>query len=673
MKKVLLLGLLTMLCFRFVAAQKPVVDSLKRAYQKNKQDTTLVKLLDVKSIITFVETNTDSGMICARQGLAISRRIHYTYGEVRSLANIAHYLNVMGDLPGALRISFKVLPKAVAINETYTIGECYNTLGSTYHTLNDLKKSNEYYHKALIYAFKSHINEQVFAEYNNLSRNFLEKNMLDSALWYTNKAYTLATEKHLDRHIGFSIRNFGIIQFKKGNYSRAINFYNKSLAQKASSNNHNLRSEDLRLKAEAYQKINKLDSCIYFAEQAYEEAKLERSPKIMMNVTSLLTNAFKSKNDYRRAYEYQQIMLKAQDSLFNQQKTLQVKNLEYSELQRQEEIKAAEAEYQNSVRFYALLTVIGVFVLIALFLLYSNRARQKANKRLHLQNQQIQAQQKALEETLTELKSTQTQLIQREKMASLGELTAGIAHEIQNPLNFVNNFSDVNKEMLEELKAEGEKPKAEWDEKLVAELINDLIENEQKINHHGKRADNIVKGMLEHSRVSTGEKQLTDLNALADEFLKLAYHGLLAKDKGFNAVPVAIGMITHFDENLPAVNIIPQDISRVMLNIFNNAFYAVNQKAKTAEVDYKPAIEVTSFFLPLQGVVGLKFKDNGNGIPDAIKDKIMQPFFTTKPTGEGTGLGLSMSYDIVVKGHGGSIDVITKEGEFTEFIIRLPI
>jgi len=655
-----------MLCFRFAAAQKPVVDSLKRAYQKNKQDTTLVKLLDVKAVITFFNTDADSGMICARQGLAISRRIHYTYGEVRSLANIANYLNLMGDLPGALRISFEVLPKAIAINETYTICECYHTLGSTYHTLHDLKKSNEYFHKALIYAVKTHIDEQVFGEYNNITRNFLDENILDSALWYTNKGYALATEKQLTRHIAYSIKNFGIIQFKKGNYSGAINFYNKSLAQKASYNNHNLRSEDLRLKAEAYQKINKPDSCIYFAQQAYEEAKLVKSPEIVMKVTSLLAIAFNSKNDYRKAYEYHQIMFKAQDSLFNQQKTLQVKNLENSELQRQEEVKAAEAEYQNSVRFYALLTVIAVFILIALFLLHSNYARKKANKLLYLQNQQIQAQQKALEETLTELKSTQTQLIQREKMASLGELTAGIAHEIQNPLNFVNNFSDVNKEMIAELEVELQSGNIEEAMAIAA----DIGANEAKINHHGKRADGIVKGMLEHSRLSGGKKQPTDLNALAAEFLKLSYNGLRAKDKPSNAIPIPISLVSNFDEALPKIDVVPQDIGRVLLNLLNNSFYAVRQKNITTNADYRPEVAVIT--TAEKGQVIIKVKDNGNGIPDAIKDKIMQPFFTTKPTGEGTGLGLSLSYDIVVKGHGGSIDVITKESEFAEFIIRLP-
>ncbi|MBS1526501.1 MAG: GHKL domain-containing protein [Bacteroidetes bacterium] len=274
--------------------------------------------------------------------------------------------------------------------------------------------------------------------------------------------------------------------------------------------------------------------------------------------------------------------------------------------------------------------------------------------------------QEEVDRQTAEIRAGQARLIQSEKMASLGELTAGIAHEIQNPLNFVNNFSDVNKEMLEELKAESKKPKAERDEQLESELINDLIENEQKINHHGKRADAIVKGMLQHSRASSGQKEPTDLNALADEYLRLAYHGLRAKDKNFNAE-----LITHFDKDLPKANIIPQDIGRVLLNIINNAFYATQQKAKTAGPDYKPTVEVNT--VQQNGSVVLSVKDNGNGIPDGIKDKIMQPFFTTKPTGEGTGLGLSLSYDIVVKGHGGRIDIDTKEGQFSIFIITLPL
>jgi signal transduction histidine kinase len=273
----------------------------------------------------------------------------------------------------------------------------------------------------------------------------------------------------------------------------------------------------------------------------------------------------------------------------------------------------------------------------------------------------LEAAKQQVDNTLADLKATQTRLIQSEKMASLGELTAGIAHEIQNPLNFVNNFSEVNVELIDEMQQEIDK--GNYDE--VKAIAADVQENQQKISQHGKRADFIVKGMLQHSRTSTGEKQSTDINILADEFFRLSYHGLRAKDKTFNSE-----MVTHFDPALPKINVAQQDIGRVLLNLFNNAFYAVNQKAKTAGADYKPEVSVSTSVE--NGQVIIKVKDNGIGIPDAIKEKIMQPFFTTKPTGEGTGLGLSLTYDMVVKGHGGSIQVNSVEGEGSEFIISLP-
>ncbi len=271
---------------------------------------------------------------------------------------------------------------------------------------------------------------------------------------------------------------------------------------------------------------------------------------------------------------------------------------------------------------------------------------------------------KAEEETAREkedLKEAQKQLIQSEKMASLGELTAGIAHEIQNPLNFVNNFSEVNKELLVEMTDEMNKGNID-DAKAIAD---DVIENEEKINHHGKRADAIVKGMLQHSRQASGAKEPTDINALCEEYLRLGYHGLRAKDKDFNAT-----MKTDFDESIDNINIVPQDIGRVLLNLYNNAFYAVTEKAKQPTNGYEPAISVST--KKINNTVELTVKDNGNGIPQKIVDKIFQPFFTTKPTGQGTGLGLSLSYDIV-KAHGGEIKVETRESEGTKFIIQLPL
>jgi signal transduction histidine kinase/ligand-binding sensor domain-containing protein len=266
-----------------------------------------------------------------------------------------------------------------------------------------------------------------------------------------------------------------------------------------------------------------------------------------------------------------------------------------------------------------------------------------------------------LTKSIEDLKNTQSQLIQSEKMASLGELTAGIAHEIQNPLNFVNNFSEVSMELIDEMEVEIGKGDLE-EAKTIA---NDIKQNLEKINYHGKRADSIVKGMLQHSRAGNNVKEPTNINALADEYLRLAYHGLRAKDKSFNAE-----LETHFDASLPKINVIPQDVGRVLLNLFTNAFYATHQKQKTANGEYKPCVSVLT--AQKNDIVEITVKDNGMGIPDAIKDKIMQPFFTTKPTGEGTGLGLSLSYDIIVKSHGGTISIDSKENEYTIFTIRLP-
>jgi signal transduction histidine kinase len=279
----------------------------------------------------------------------------------------------------------------------------------------------------------------------------------------------------------------------------------------------------------------------------------------------------------------------------------------------------------------------------------------------------LEAAKQQIEQTLTELKQAQTQLIQSEKMASLGELTAGIAHEIQNPLNFVNNFSEVNKEMLEELRAERLKPKTERDEQTEDDIINDVIANEEKINLHGKRADSIVKGMLQHSRASSGQRELTDINKLADEYLRLSYHGMRARDKSFNAEFKA-----DFDESIGKINVVPQDIGRVLLNLYNNAFYEAPRPKggiKDADDNHQHSVWVST--KKLDNKILISVRDNGNGIPQNIVDKIFQPFFTTKPTGQGTGLGLSLAYDII-KAHGGEIKVETKEGEGSEFIIHLP-
>jgi signal transduction histidine kinase len=322
-----------------------------------------------------------------------------------------------------------------------------------------------------------------------------------------------------------------------------------------------------------------------------------------------------------------------------------------SEKQKSEqEKKDAIAKRTRNLQYMA----IGAFLLLGIFLLYGYIQKNKDKKRI--------------EKAYGELRSTQAQLIQSEKMASLGELTAGIAHEIQNPLNFVNNFSEVSKELLDEMKTELDNGNTAD----AKDIANDVIKNLEKINHHGKRADAIVKGMLQHSSSGSGKKEPTDINKLTDEYLRLAYHGLRAKDKSFNAT-----MKTDFDESIGNINIIPQDIGRVVLNLINNAFYIVDEKKKQIGEGYEPTVSIST--KKVNGKVEISVKDNGNGIPQKILNKIFQPFFTTKPTGQGTGLGLSLSYDIV-KAHGGELKVETKparagtdgEEEGSEFTIILP-
>jgi signal transduction histidine kinase len=401
-----------------------------------------------------------------------------------------------------------------------------------------------------------------------------------------------------------------------------------------------------------FRNLKQNDSAIYYAKKAYDLFR----PRffVSVNTPARLLSTLLESSDPAEALRYLKIADAARDSAYNIQKIQSTQALVFKDKERQTELEYEKKAYQGKIRQYALLTGIALLLLVLAGLYRIIRNKQKAN-------QALEQQKKKVEQTLEELKSAQAQLVQREKMASLGEMTAGIAHEIQNPLNFVNNFSEVNNELIDELKNQKSKLKTEEQD----EILNNIFQNNEKISLHGKRADAIVKGMLQHSRSSTGTKELTDINALCDEYLRLSYHGLRAKDKSINAK-----FETNYDNSIGKINVIPQEIGRVILNLINNAFYAVNEKAKQNVSGYKPTVTVNT--KKQNGNVIISVKDNGNGIPESIKEKIFQPFFTTKPTGQGTGLGLSLSYDIV-KAHGGEIKVLSKEGEGTEFVIQLPV
>ncbi|RPA68957.1 hypothetical protein EF405_08755 [Cyclobacteriaceae bacterium YHN15] len=407
--------------------------------------------------------------------------------------------------------------------------------------------------------------------------------------------------------------------------------------------------------AKLFQETNELDSCNHYALQALEIAKHNHLYLSIADACIVLSSIYQTL-DVSKAFDYSMMAIAAKDSLYELNQKIAFENLtDFDEQERRYEIEIAETNFQNRLKLNVFLGSTFTLVLVAFFLYRNNRQKQKSKLQI--------------EGAYNQLKSTQAQLIQSEKMASLGELTAGIAHEIQNPLNFVNNFSEVSAELLEEIRearserrdlpaGESEsRSKTETDE-MEDEILEDIKQNLEKINHHGKRADAIVKGMLEHSRTGSGEKELTDINNLASEYLNLAYQSFKSKNEG-----VDIKLITDFDPTISKIKLVRADIGKVLLNILNNAFYAVTSKFdihhSSFEIQELPKVTIKTKNLgnkPDSYRVEISISDNGPGIPDAIKDKIFQPFFTTKPTGQGTGLGLSLSYDIV-KAHGGEIRV----------------
>ncbi|MFT3910259.1 MAG: ATP-binding protein [Ferruginibacter sp.] len=420
--------------------------------------------------------------------------------------------------------------------------------------------------------------------------------------------------------------------------------------------------------AQGNEKQKDLTESLKYYQLSLDQAKASNNKFLNVIAYEGLMEAYELLGNYQLAYENQRMYFVYLDSAKMQKDDKMILKLkmqyafeaENAKTKSEQDKKDAEAKRVKSQQLLVIVTL-GIIVLavitILVILFRNNKQKQKTNTLLIDEKQKV-------ENTLSELRSTQAQLIQSEKMASLGELTAGIAHEIQNPLNFVNNFSEVSNELMDEMKAELDK----GDINEAKTIADDVKQNLEKINHHGKRADAIVKGMLQHSRTSSGQKELTDINALCDEYLRLSYHGLRAKDKSFNAK-----FESHFDPSLPQINVIPQDIGRVLLNLINNAFYAVNEKQNiqrsTLNVSYEPTVSIST--KKINNKVEIRVKDNGNGVPQKVLDKIFQPFFTTKPTGQGTGLGLSLSYDIITKGHGGELKIQTKEGEFAEFIITL--
>jgi signal transduction histidine kinase len=642
----------------FGCAQEMWLNSINRAWADAKHDTTRVLVL-TEFANYYKNKRSDSTLIYGYRALTLARKINFPKGEVKAILYLSMGYSDLGNESKTLQLTLQAIKICEKINLINDKAYLIHGLGLIYYGSKDYAKALTEFKRAV--RIFDLVNDSAFVAItqNHIGRTYLAMNQLDSALYYAQTAYDNAFAlDHLNNGWLFNpiLLTLGKIQNKKGNRAMAMSYFKQSLSKAREVFNFIVSNFAI---AQLYQQTEILDSAIFYADKSLELAMKSGSFQSIVDSNILLADIYELK-DPKQALQFSKNAIAYKDSINDFiNVTMQQTYTDFDEQERKREIEAANIESQNRLRMNAFLGSSFTLIVVAILIFILYRRKQKAKQKI--------------EEAYDQLKATQSQLIQSEKMASLGELTAGIAHEIQNPLNFVNNFSEINKELLEELKVELES--GNIDE--VRQLADDTISNEEKIRQHGIRADSIVKGMLLHSRTSQGEKEPTDINALADEYLRLAYHGMRAKDKSFNS-----DFKTDFDPDLPKINVIPQDIGRVLLNLINNAFYAVDKKAREGIDGYKPVVSVSTKYVPhSEGLpagqagedkIEVSVKDNGEGVPEQVRDKIFHPFFTTKPTGQGTGLGLSLSYDIV-KAHRGELSVKSEENEGTEFTVILQI
>jgi two-component system NtrC family sensor kinase len=648
-------------------SQNATIAKLRSELNNTTSDSLRFNILDSLSIYyVFCSDKIDSAYFYSNACIKISSRSPDKKRLILSYARMGSYYYFSGHYGAALQILHKGITLSEQINFYDYSSFCYLTIAELYSFLNQFDKAKVNLEKAIYYL---RFSKDRF--YNIRARTFVAGSVnslltgeLDSASIYFHKAEESFNSKVDFVSTDLYLEWLSMLKSNLKQYKEANDIALKGIEAIKKNDDHQMADLMYYQYAIILEKSNKPGEAIVQAKIAFKTAKAIDDVYFLVPISKLIFEYYDKLGNKDSSLHYLKLNADYSAQLKSMHNISEAEASEFSEQLHTQEIHAqnilTEERDKNRLRLFGFTIGFVILISVSLITWRNNVIRKKAFSILERQKAETELQKSIAEETLKDLKATQTQLIQSEKMASLGELTAGIAHEIQNPLNFVNNFSEVNKELLAEMNEEIEK--GNYDE--VKTIAKDVTDNEEKINQHGKRAGDIVKGMLQHSRSSTGTKEATDINKLTDEYLRLAYHGLRAKDNSFNAT-----MKTDFDETIGNINIIPQDIGRVLLNLFNNAFYAVSERKKTTtNENYQPIVSVQT--KKLNNKVEIVVKDNGNGIPQKVLDKIFQPFFTTKPTGQGTGLGLSLSYDII-KAHGGELKVETKEGEGSEFIIQL--
>ncbi len=648
-KKIFIKLIIALLLLGSIAkAQNIETDSLKKLLHVTDKASARVRILEGLSY-AYLASYPDTALQYALDGLQLAKNTGDRKGEsicINALGNVYFHI---GDNARALEYYLEYLRLKEELKDLNHIAVAYYNIAGVYTEEKDYRHALFYLFKAKSEDEKSKDSSTILYDSYSLASTYLRMQKQDSAIFYMDESYKLAQQLNDENMLGAILNSYGETYLSLNDTTKASAYYHLSIPYANAVKDNEVLTSNYYGLAKIFKMRHKVDSSIFYAGTALQLAREAPFFKQVLEISQFLTDLFKEKKQFDSAFFYQQLSVVTKDSLFNVEEIRKVQNLKFTEQQRQQAIETAAIKYRNTVKLMAVICA-TIILLIFTLLLWRN------NKRVQKTNALLQQQKEKVESTLTELKSTQAQLIQSEKMASLGELTAGIAHEIQNPLNFVNNFSELNNELIAELDSE-------TDINEIKAIASDIRQNSEKILMHGRRADNIVKGMLQHSRQNTGVKEPTNLNSLCDEYLRLSYHGLRAKDKSFNA-----DFKTNFDETIDNINVVPQEIGRVLLNLFNNAFYAVNLKKKSAGENYHPTVSVQT--KKINNRIEIRIADNGNGMPPEIIAKIFQPFFTTKPTGEGTGLGLSLSYDII-KAQGGEIKVESEENKGSEFVITL--
>ncbi len=685
----------------------------------------------------LAESNPDSAFIFLDKQLQFCRSAKYKRGEAEALKIYGNALQNKGDFKSSIGYYNDALTIAKALPEEKLVPGILNNIGLVYYNLGNYAEALNNFYEAINGAEKVNNSNVKAAALNNIALIYFEQGKLDEAKAKYREMLAIYSDLGNQGRLILAYNNIGDVELKQNKPLEALETLKKGYESALALQSPEFVEMTSRTLADIYSALDSLDKAEGLYRQSIAMAKENGYGVPYSHSLIGLANLFYKKGDRTEALNYAKEGLKQAEAM---EQTMQMRNANellskiyeeegnfsdalssfklykqyndsINDTKSQRLAATLESEYEFSKKTleyekaslrqrWLIFSAFAGLLTFLIILFIVSRNRNKLNKAYHnLQEKTIEIGNKneKLEKALDQLKATQLQLIQAEKMASLGELTTGIAHEIQNPLNFVNNFSEVSTELIQEIQTERSKKKASRatnqsplqntgtenkneEYELEDEILDDIKLNLSKITFHGKRADAIVKGMLEHSKTGSGQKEVTNLNALADEFLRLTYQSFLAKEKDFNTAFLPIDIKTNFDPDLPKVSVIPKDIGKVLLNLYNNAFYAcASLKSQNGGENYSPLITVsTSIIVTSSDLPGgkarvkISVKDNGSGIPESIKDKIFQPFFTTKPTGKGTGLGLSLSYDIV-RAHGGEIMVQSEEGKGTEFIITLPI